>query len=147
MHAPIFGSMLDLGLTEAQLWERVSRCAINQTWSAMITVVDGELLAYFCEIAATMAELTGDKGHGITPFTGWYHHPASYFERQIRHACVKCLVPMNGRKLDAAGQDPELYTRTWAPVMLTLKGRPMRQVCSAAEASGDGVTATHYVKR
>lgn len=145
-HGPIFGSMLDLGVSEKDMWEKIGGCYVNQTWSAEITVVNGKLLAYFCEIAATMAELSGVGDLGLPVMPGWYAKPLSYFEAQIRAYCTKCLIPMNPKKVDAAGSEPEQYTATWAPVLATVKGRSMKQVDSLAEIAG-GDPATKYLPK
>lgn len=145
-HGPIFGSMMDLGMSEVEMWKLIGSCYVNQTWSAQITVVNGELLAYFCEIAATMAELTGDGSKGIAPTPGWFGKPASAFEDQIRDSCTRCLIPMNPRKIDAAGSDPEEYTQAWETVMVSVKGRPMKKITTASEIAG-GTPATHYLSR
>jgi hypothetical protein len=56
-HSPVFGSMIDLGVSESERWKRISRCPINQHWSAGIGAFRGELRAYFCEIAMAQALL------------------------------------------------------------------------------------------
>lgn len=145
MHGPIFGSMTELGLTEAEMWRKVSTCYVNQTWSAEITVVDGQLVGYFCEIAATMAELTGDASKGTPIAPGWWQQTMPAFEHQVMEYCTKCLIPMNARKVDAGGDEPEEYSAAWAPVMTTVNGRPMRLVASAKEIEGDGSGATKYL--
>lgn len=161
-HGPIFGSMHDLGLSDEQMWEKVSGCYVNQTWSAEITVVDGKLLGYFCEVAATMAELTGDTTHGarIEWFLQqapagqepWWQLPMRFYARQVEAYCTKCLIPMNGRKVAAQGTDePEQYGEAWAPVFtpLTVAGkRNMKQVTELVDVlKGGGEPATKYLHK
>lgn len=143
-HGPIFGSMLDLGVSEEEMWGKVSQCYVNQTWSAEITVVNGQLRGYFCEIAATMAELTGDPSFGVEIVPGWWKKPMQAFEHQVREYCSKCLIPMNPRKIDAKSDAPEEYTAAWSPVMATINGRPMREVKALSEIAG-GAPATRYL--
>lgn len=143
-HGPIFGSMLDLGIPEVEMWAKVGKCYVNQSWSAEITMVAGELLGYFCEIAATMAELTDDAGTGMAIESGWWSKPMVAFEPQVKAYCTKCLVSMNPHKIDAAGTGAEEYTAAWAPVLATVKGRPMQQVSAAAVIMG-GEPATKYL--
>lgn len=51
-HSPVFVSMNDLDdMTEDEKWEAISRCEINQRWSASIGMFRGKLRAWFCEIA------------------------------------------------------------------------------------------------
>lgn len=144
-HGPLFGAMTDVGYTEEEMWRAVGRCYVNQAWSAEITVVDGKLLAYFCEVAATQAELSGDGSLGMEPAPGWWRRPMADFESQVRVSCPRCLIPMNPRKVDAAGDAPEEFTAVWAPTFLTISGRPMRQVTDRAEIAG-GDPATRYLK-
>lgn len=54
-HSPVFGSMIDLGLSEEERWERISTCDINQHWSALIGQFRGEPRAWFCEIAGAQS--------------------------------------------------------------------------------------------
>lgn len=147
MHGPIFGSMTELGLSESAMWNKVSSCYVNQTWSAEITVVDGALVGYFCEIAATMAELTGDASKGAPVVPGWWSRPMATFQDQVMESCTKCLIPMNARKVDAASDEAEEYTAAWAPVMATINGRPLKLVSHASEIEGDGTGATKYLPR
>ena len=144
MHGPIFGSMMDLGMTEEQMWEKVSTCYVNQTWSAEITMVDGVLSGYFCEIAATMAEISGDSSEGVDVVPGWWKRPMGEFRHQVNSYCTRCLIPMNPRKVDAKSDSAEEYTATWAPILATIKGRPMKQVDSMNEIEG-GEPATKYL--
>lgn len=145
-HGPIFGSMTELGLSEAEMWNKVSSCYVNQTWSSEITVIDEKLVGFFCEIAATMAELTGDASLGLPVEEGWWLQPMTAFEHQVNAYCTKCLIPMNGRKIDAAGKEPEEFTKAWAPVMLSIKNRPMKQIERAEEIAG-GRPATEYLSK
>lgn len=145
MHGPVLGAMADLGIPPAEMWEKVAGCYVNQTWSAEITVVDGALSAYFCEIAATMAELTGDSSEGVDVVPGWWQRPMAAFAHQVSAYCTKCLVPLNPRKVDAKDKGAaEEYTKAWAPVMLQIKGRPLRRVDRLADIAG-GEPATKYL--
>lgn len=143
-HGPIFGAMTDLGVPEAEMWDKVSTCYVNQTWSAEITVVDGVLSGYFCEIAATMAELTGDSSEGHDMVPDWWQKGMRDFKHQVNAYCSKCLIPMNPRKVDAKSDAPEEYTKIWEPTMMTIKGRPMKLVEDLKEIQG-GEPATKYL--
>jgi hypothetical protein len=145
-HGPIFGSMMELGLSETEMWDKVGCCFVNQTWSAEITLVEGKLLGYFCEVAATMAELTGDPSHGIAIEPGWWSLGMPAFEDQVQAYCTKCLFPLNARKVNAAGDAPEEFTEIWKPLFATIKGRPMKQVTRHEEIKG-GEPATKYLPR
>lgn len=146
-HGPIFGSVQELGKTEAEMWDMVGNCYVNQTWSAEITVVDGELLGYFCEIAATMAEIENDPQYGYELVKGWWSRGMPEFEEQVRHYCTRCLVPMNPKKVDAADEEEvELHTPVWAPVLATVKGRPMLATTALSDLE-HGEPATKYLPK
>lgn len=145
-HGPIFGSQLDLGITPKAMWESVGSCYVNQTWSAEITMVEDELKCFFCEIAATQAELLGNPKLGMEVSPGWWAQGMDAFASQVRFHCRRCLIPLNARKIDAAGAEPEEYTKAWAPTMLSIKGRPLRQITLLAEIEG-GEPATKYLPR
>lgn len=146
-HGPIFGSMLDLGVSEKEMWERVSKCYVNQTWSAEITVVAGQLQGYFCEVAATMAELENDPSRGTLIVPGWWNKPIDTFKEQVNHFCSKCLIAMNPKKVPDDQSVPEQYTATWHPVMVNIKRRNMQQVTTLEEIAGDDSPATKYLPR
>ncbi|GIW60104.1 MAG: hypothetical protein KatS3mg087_1170 [Patescibacteria group bacterium] len=125
-HAPVFVSMKDLGIAEEKRWELISRCDINQHWSAMICEVRGELRAFFCEIAAALTMLhefdtEHDESnifcpHNQNPFEnpisaclcyswpdtglkvepGWWRQPPEAFLPQVRQNCHHCGVPLRG---------------------------------------------------
>lgn len=143
-HGPLFGSPFDLGISEQEMWQKVSRCFINQTWSAEITIVAGQLVGFFCEIAATQAELLGDSSTGVPIIPGWWNKPITSFRDQVNAHCPRCLVPLNAKKINADGNDPELYTETWKPVMLSIKGRNLKQVMRREDVEGGG-RATQYL--
>jgi radical SAM family protein len=145
-HGPIFGSPTDIGVDEKTMWEKIGACYVNQTWSAEITVVDGQLLGYFCEIAATMAELENDPSAGCDVYPGWWRKGMPEFTEQVHRYCTRCLIPLNPKKIDAASKDEEQYTAVWKPFMMTVKGRPLGEIKSYKEIEG-GSPATKYLPR
>lgn len=126
-HSPPFVSMCDVGVPESERWELISRCPINQHWSAGIGVFRGQLRAWFCEIAMAASILHQDEPD--FPDTGliltypdgehcwfegstfdvpvyrtsnarpvkWWELGMGAFTRQIRKHCHDCGVPMQGR--------------------------------------------------
>lgn len=146
-HGPIFGSMMDIGVSETDMWDRIGSCYVNQKWSAEITVVGGALVGYFCEIAATMAELENDATTGAAIGPYWWTRPMHTFQQQVGKYCTRCLIPMNGKKVNAADETAaEQYTAAWAPLMLTIRGRVMEHIATAADIAG-GEPATKYLSR
>lgn len=103
-HSPVLVSMADIIPNEEKRWRLISECDINQTWSAIVTVVQGKVMAYFCEVAGSFACLYDDASFGI-PIeglngqvdTGWWRQPIESFEAQIRKYCHDCGVPLRGK--------------------------------------------------
>lgn len=101
-HSPVYVDPQNLGaeVTESQQWELISRCDINQHWSAMLGEFRGELRAYFCEIAGAMSML---KQHdlnwpdtGMVVEDGWWRKPLTEFTDQVLQHCLHCAVPFKG---------------------------------------------------
>jgi hypothetical protein len=153
MHGPLFGALKDVGYTEAEMWAAVGNCPINQNWSACITYTPGsvrdKVRGYFCEIAATQAEISGEWYAGIPVYPGWWVGHMEKYKHQVDFHCRHCLVPMSPAKVDAAGQQPEAYTETWGALLtpLMVRGRAMRQVADRAELAGNGTPATAYLPK
>ena len=109
--------------------ELISKCDINQHWSAMIGVFRGELRAWFCEIAGAQAILHQDEPD--YPDTGldlrywlpdqndyyWWQQPMGTFAHQVRKHCHDCGVPMKGHgELANAADGVEQVSETHAAV-------------------------------
>ena len=90
-HAPILAAVKDI-FPEDEMWERISKCDINQNWSATIVQNNGNLRVYFCEVAASFDLARGtDNGFELTE--GWWQQEIGRFELQIAHFCPGCGVP------------------------------------------------------
>lgn len=90
-HQPI-QIAIDEVIEDKKLMQRIiDNCWVQQRWSAAITPKG----AYFCEIAAARAHLTGSP-EGIPVEKGWWKRPLSDFEYQIRELCKQCsaCLPM-----------------------------------------------------
>jgi hypothetical protein len=90
-HAPLLTAGKDL-FGEEEMWARISRCDVNQEWSASIIQNKGKLRAYFCEVAASF-DLARGTDHGIEPVPGWWRRDVASFEDQVAHFCPGCGVP------------------------------------------------------
>lgn len=131
MHGSWWTALKDLVPEEEERWKLISACVVNQQWSAMITQIRGELRAFFCEFAATMAEyadLEGQPDLGLPVEPGWWRHPIDYYADQVRHYCHRCGAPLNPKKVEDLSDAPEDFTATHSPVFLTIKGRPNRLI-------------------
>lgn len=91
VHAPILTAVKDL-FDEERMWDRISKCDINQNWSASIVQNKGELRAYFCEVAASF-DLARGEDHGMEVVEGWWKSPIGDFSGQIRRFCPGCGIP------------------------------------------------------
>ncbi len=124
-HSPVFVSMRDVGVPEEERWELISRCDVNQHWSAMVGMFRGELRAWFCEVAGAQSILhQWEEGYSDTgldptaiydvPFLGgnigtrdgpWWQLRMGDFAGQVRVHCHDCGVPMRGYGALAQGDD------------------------------------------
>lgn len=114
---------------ESTAHELISKCSVNQGWSALVGVFRGELRAYFCEIAGAQSIYhqddpeypdTGIKimsgygtdglsqfeyGDGIGKRSKWWQSPMTDFVHQVRKHCHECSVPMAGYGSLAQSED------------------------------------------
>lgn len=103
-HSPVHLAMSDIIDDEGERWKLISKCTINQHWSAMVYEFRGQVRASFCEIAGAQNILHQDDPSW--PDTGiplpqkngevsWWKWPIESFADQVRYHCHKCAVPMN----------------------------------------------------
>lgn len=106
-HAPVFVSMLDLDRlpqpdgttvdnTEENRWDLIANCDLNYHWSGAATVINGQPLGYFCEIAAAQSLYRKDSSTGIPITPGWWKAPMQDYAHQARYHCHRCSVPLKG---------------------------------------------------
>jgi hypothetical protein len=147
IHGSWWTAMSDLIPDEAERWKLIGKCWVNQTWSAEITVINGELRGFFCEFAATMAEFADLEKFdhlGLPVVPGWWDQDIEFYADQINHYCHRCGAPMNPRKVEDLSNEPEDFTKTHSPIFLTIKGRPARLVESREQVE-TSEPATAYV--
>jgi hypothetical protein len=113
-------SMRDLSVPEEERWDLISRCDINQHWSAMICQFRGQLRAFFCEVAGAQAVWHQhdldypDAGKAVVPeaadprYKGlpWWQMDMSGYADQVRQHCHDCGVPLRGYGELAQSKDP-----------------------------------------
>ena len=90
-HSPLLTAGKDL-FSEEEMWDRISKCDVNQNWSATVVQVKGRLRAYFCEVAASF-DLARGGDHGIEATPGWWRKHISEFADQVERFCPGCGVP------------------------------------------------------
>ena len=150
-HSPVHGSMIDLGVPEEKRWELISRCDINQHWSALIGVFRGELRAWFCEVAGSQSMLQQhlpdypDTGHPVVP--GWWRLPMEAFTDQVAHHCHRCLVPLKGfGELAQNTSGRETTTSSYLPVFQPKrKGREVYVAQSVEDLGAPLQLMTNYI--
>lgn len=108
-HAPLLTAVQDL-YAENEMWEKIGNCDINREWSASIVQNNGELRAYFCEVAASF-DLARNEDHGIPLEEGWWQKPITDFADQIKRFCPGCGVPAKQSPLKDYA-DTDVYTKT-----------------------------------
>lgn len=122
-HGTPWVSPTELGIPEAERWQAIGQCDVNRHWSAIVTLVRGELRAYFCEVAGHMAALHADNpdwsgsgqpmpdvGLPVTP--GWWRKPLAEFADQVRTCCHHCAIPLRRPGQLAIGGEAEEFSRT-----------------------------------
>lgn len=99
-HSPVYVAMQDVIEDEAERWDLISKCDINQQWSSMVGMFRGELRAWFCEIAGAQSILhQWDPDYpdtGVPVVNGWWKQPMQAYAAQVRHHCHGCGVPLRG---------------------------------------------------
>ena len=117
-HAPLLTAVKDL-YPEKEMWEKIAGCDVNREWSASIVQNNGNLRAYFCEVAASFDLARGtDNGHPVVE--GWWKKPIREFEGQIKHFCTGCGVPA---RLRGSMDNEQLDTYTKSNADLAIKSR------------------------
>lgn len=89
-HAPILTAVKDLYEPE-QMWDKIASCDVNREWSASIVQNNGNLRAYFCEVAASF-DLARGEDHGLPVTEDWWVRPITDFSSQIKKFCPGCGV-------------------------------------------------------
>jgi organic radical activating enzyme len=141
VHAPLLTAVKDV-YGDSDMWKKITECDINREWSASIVQnKDGELRAYFCEVAAAFdLARGGDHGHPVSP--GWWQQKIEAFSDQIKHFCPGCGVPAK-MKGCADKEEKDTYTRSNADIAVKRKTRNA-VLMERVEFDVPGHRATHY---
>ncbi len=121
VHGAPFVAMKDVIADEAERWELISKCDVNQFWSAAVGVVPGRgLRAYFCELAYAQAALHHDNPDfpdaGLPASPGWWRQPMAAFDAQVRLHCHACGIPMRREGRSAVGGTRDEFSATHAHI-------------------------------
>ncbi|WP_148210528.1 radical SAM protein [Beijerinckia indica] len=144
-HSPLLTAGKDL-FDEEDMWERIAHCDVNQDWSASIVQNNGQLRAYFCEVAASF-DLARGTDHGIEPVPGWWRRSVSDFKDQVAHFCPGCGVPA---RLEGSMDFEKVDTYTSSNADLALKSlkknRKIIELTSDQISKGIDHKVTQYSK-
>lgn len=122
IHAPLLTAVQDVYRDPDTMWEKISQCEINRDWSAtIIQNAQGELRAYFCEVAASFDMARGgDGGHKVT--AGWWRLGIEAFRDQVKTFCPGCGVPAKQKGVKDS-LEMDVFTSSNADIALKQKGR------------------------
>lgn len=149
-HSPPYVAMQDVIEDESKRYELISNCDINQNWSAMICLVNGELRAYFCEIAAAQAILHQNDPSwpvsGLEVVPGWWREPMESFKNQVEWHCHRCGIPLRGHGELAQGNGKEQVSKTHADIFKPkTKNRPVETVTELYQIQPKDKEVTEYL--
>ena len=151
-HSPTLVAMQDMeDMNDAERWELISNCDVNQRWSALIGVFRGELRAWFCELAGAQAMLHEaepdypDTGHRVLP--GWWNHDITHFDSQIRYHCFACGHPLRAKGDYANTGTVEQVSKTHASIyhLKRPKGKRIEIITKRSELGEQVSAATQYL--
>ncbi len=120
-HAPLLTAVRDVIPHETAMWDAIAGCDINRTWSASIVQNNGELRAYFCEVAASF-DLARHGDHGVPVTEGWWQRSIVDYADQVKRFCPGCGVPARLKgHLDSEETDD--YSPTNADIACASRGK------------------------
>jgi hypothetical protein len=137
-HSPLLTAVKDL-YSERKMWDLISRCDINQYWSASIIQNKGNLRAYFCEVAASF-DLARGTDHGIPVEPGWWRRNVSEFDDQVARFCPGCGVPAR-LKGHMDFEETDTYTASNADIVRQTKDN--RRKVIELKSNGRRSTISH----
>lgn len=142
-HSPILTAVKDL-YAEPEMWERIAGCDINREWSASIVQNNGELRAYFCEVAASF-DLARGQDHGMPVTEGWWQKHIVDFGDQIRRFCPSCGVPAR-QKGHKDVEEVDTYTISNADIAVKSEAENKRKIVllDASQAINRPKRVTQY---
>jgi organic radical activating enzyme len=131
-HAPLLTAVRDVIPDEQKMWDAIAGCDINRNWSASIVQHNGELRAYFCEVAASF-DLARHGDHGVPVTEGWWRRSIVDYADQVKRFCPGCGVPARLKgHLDKDETDD--FSATNADIAGASRGRRKTIAVEAPEA-------------
>ena len=143
-HAPLLTAIKDLYPDPELMWEKISGCDINQGWSAAIVQNNGQLRAYFCEVAASFdLAQGGDLGQPLVE--GWWQKSIADFREQVEHFCPSCGVPARLQgSLDSDAVDTYSTSNEAIVLNSTKKKRKVIKIAAIPSSTPSGAAVTSY---
>lgn len=133
-HAPLLTAIRDLEPDRREMWDAISKCDINANWSASIVQNNGELRAYFCEVAASF-DLARGTDHGVPVVPGWWNRGIDDFADQVRHFCPGCGVPARVPGVRDA-DEADTFTESNRDIATHTRGRRTVTLHTGAQPTG-----------
>lgn len=152
MHGAPFVAMRDVGLSMSDIYERASRCEVNQRWSPIVGVFRGNLRAWVCELMYAQAIIHENDPDwpdtGMPVVDDWWDHPMEWFAEQVRFHCQRCGMPLNSVGQGAITGTREQVSKTHVDWFKPkVPGRPVELVTSLEQLTVDGVKrCTDYIE-
>lgn len=154
-HVSWWKSPIDLGVSEEERWDRISKCDVNQLWSAMIYPFRSKLRGSICEIMGAMDMLKEsdptwpDNGIDVTQlYDGklWWELPIEAFREQVRSHCHHCNMPYKDRPVMANGEVEEV-TQFWMTTIKPKRAAKLVQLVTEPVQSDYKKHSTDYVQQ
>ena len=145
-HGPLLVAIKDVVHDEKKMWEMIEKCDINLYWSGAITQINGNLRAYFCEVASGF-DLMYNEDHGIEVTPGWWKRPIEDYDHQIKRWCPNCGVPLKMKGHDDLEFVDDVSQTHLDRVKLTIKSKSMDREIQVHDQVDTGLTheATDYM--
>jgi hypothetical protein len=129
LHAPLLTAVKDVYRDPDTMWEKISQCEINRDWSATIVPDrNGELKAYFCEVAASF-DIARGGDNGLPVYPGWWRQDMQPFAGQVKTFCPGCGAPAK-QKASKDCEELDTYSETNADLAAKAKGRKTQLLVS-----------------
>lgn len=153
-HSPPLAAIQDMeDLDDSKRWDLISECPVNKLWSSLYGEIHGELRFWFCELAASAAMLhESDPDYpdtGMQVIDRVWDLPMAAYAADVRNACMRCGVAMNGYGEMATKRDGiELVSKTHIDYFKPkIKERLVQLVTNTKDAQAFGVPRmTDYIQ-
>jgi hypothetical protein len=151
-HSPPYVALDDIkDLTNDDKWNLITKCDVNQLWSAMICQFRGEVRAFFCELAGAQSMLHENEINypdtGLPVTNDWWQFGMNKFEHQVLKHCFSCGIPLKGKGDLAVNGTTEYVSKTHLNIygLKKPKDKELKMVESLSDLNGSVNRATDYI--